>query len=274
MRLAGAAMSAALAPLIYNGEVITQRDAMLSLTDMWKAAGSDPAKAPAQWQRLAQAEEFIDHVSVIVGIPHNKLIEARRRGGTFAHWQIAMAYAKYLSPEFHMWCNTVVRERMEGRVDTSLPPPRRTSALELRRQHSYWSGVAASFGLDPNQALISTNRIVRKVTGVDVMAEMGVAALPSPTSEALLIPSEIGARLGGVSPKVVNTMLIEVGFQTSYRTHSGRLEYELTEAGKAAGGKKLDSERRHANGTMVHQIKWQSSVVEKLRQHMQRGAAA
>lgn len=26
-----------------------------------------------------------------------------------------MAYAKYLSPEFHMWCNTVVRERMHGR---------------------------------------------------------------------------------------------------------------------------------------------------------------
>src|SRR5690606_20782518 len=24
-----------------------------------------------------------------------------------------LAYAKYLSPEFHMWCNQVVRERME-----------------------------------------------------------------------------------------------------------------------------------------------------------------
>jgi hypothetical protein len=27
-----------------------------------------------------------------------------------------LAYAKYLSPEFHMWCNTVVRDRMEGRL--------------------------------------------------------------------------------------------------------------------------------------------------------------
>src|SRR5690606_31175446 len=34
-------------------------------------------------------------------------------GATYAHWQIGLAYAKYLSPEFHMWCNEVVRQRME-----------------------------------------------------------------------------------------------------------------------------------------------------------------
>lgn len=36
---------------------------------------------------------------------------AGRGGGTWAHWHIAMAYAKFLSNEFHMWANTVVRER-------------------------------------------------------------------------------------------------------------------------------------------------------------------
>lgn len=36
-------------------------------------------------------------------------------GGTYAHWQLGLAYAKYLSPEFHICCNTVVRERMEGK---------------------------------------------------------------------------------------------------------------------------------------------------------------
>jgi hypothetical protein len=30
---------------------------------------------------------------------------------TRAHWQIGLAYAKSLSPKFHLWCNTVVRER-------------------------------------------------------------------------------------------------------------------------------------------------------------------
>lgn len=100
--------------LVYQGVTIRDRGEMLSLTDMWKAAGSDPAKAPAQWQRLPHAAEFIEHVALIVGKSHNKLVETRKRGGTFAHWQIGLAYAKYLSPEFHMWCNEVVRAHMES----------------------------------------------------------------------------------------------------------------------------------------------------------------
>ena len=28
---------------------------------------------------------------------------------TWAHWQLALAYARYLSPAFHAWCNSVIR---------------------------------------------------------------------------------------------------------------------------------------------------------------------
>lgn len=105
-------------PLVYNGEIITQRDAMVSLTDMWKAAGSPDNQNPAQWLRTPSAEAFIEAVEVSVGKSHNEVVSTVRGGkkpGTWAHWQVSLAYAKYLSPEFHMWCNTVVRERMEGR---------------------------------------------------------------------------------------------------------------------------------------------------------------
>ncbi|TCK28983.1 KilA domain-containing protein [Ancylobacter aquaticus] len=84
---------------------------MLSLTDMWKAAGEPETKRPAEWLRQDSTKDFIEIVMVSnVGQNH---ISTRRgnNGGTFAHWQIGLAYAKYLSPEFHMWCNEVVRER-------------------------------------------------------------------------------------------------------------------------------------------------------------------
>lgn len=113
--------STQLTSLNYNGAIIRDRGEMLSLTDMWKSAGEPENKNPAQWTRSAAAEEFIDHVALIVGNSHNNLIDARKRAGTWAHWQIALAYAKYLSPEFHMWCNEVVRERMEGRAGASIP---------------------------------------------------------------------------------------------------------------------------------------------------------
>lgn len=103
--------------LTYSGHVIRDRDEMLSLTDMWKAAGSDQARRPANWARKDGAA-FIDHMQTALNVPVGHIMSTGRgRGGsTFAHWQIALAYAKYLSPDFHMWCNKVVRERMEGRA--------------------------------------------------------------------------------------------------------------------------------------------------------------
>lgn len=108
----------AVQPLVYNGEIIHQRDEMVSLTDMWKASGSDPARAPAEWQRSADAQRFIEFLAEThnMGDSHVIAVKRGKGGGTFAHWQVGLAYAKYLSPEFHMWCNTVVRERMEGRA--------------------------------------------------------------------------------------------------------------------------------------------------------------
>lgn len=110
--------------LIYNGELIRDRSETLCLTDMWKAAGADPARQPSNWLASADARRFIEVLSEIN--PRNSgddLVTSIRGGkapGTWAHWQIGLAYAKYLSPEFHMWCNQVVRERMEGKSQTSV----------------------------------------------------------------------------------------------------------------------------------------------------------
>lgn len=111
------APSAALT-LTLNNHAIRDRGEMLSLTDMWKAAGSDPNKRPSEWARY-EGSSFIEHMRSVleVGQPHFQTTRGGRGvgGSTFAHWQIAIAYAKYLSNEFHAACNVVIRERMEGR---------------------------------------------------------------------------------------------------------------------------------------------------------------
>ncbi|QGA55859.1 KilA-N domain-containing protein [Brucella sp. 2280] len=122
-------------PLVYNGHDITVKAEMLSLTDMWKAAGSDPQKAPAKWRDLPSARAFIEHVEFTIGKSDTELVRTvigGRKPGTWAHWQIGMAYAKYLDHDFHMWCNQVVRERMEGKsVSTANLPD---EVLELIRR--------------------------------------------------------------------------------------------------------------------------------------------
>ena len=75
---------------------------MLSLTDMWRAAGKPENKDPSQWRKLTSVLEFCDHVSSNMGLSHIELIQAVRGGeeaGTWAHWQIAMAYAPSRPPK-------------------------------------------------------------------------------------------------------------------------------------------------------------------------------
>ena len=68
---------------------------MLSLTDMWRAAGGADSKRPVDWLRLQSTIDFAEHVSAVVGKSHDDLIQTLRGNdaGTWAHWQIAMAYA-------------------------------------------------------------------------------------------------------------------------------------------------------------------------------------
>jgi len=106
----------ALVPLTYGGKPIHDRGEMVSLTDMWRAAGSDPSKQPAKWRELPSTRDFAAHLAdVILRKSEDGLFESRRGigGGTWGHWQLGLAYARYLNHDFHAWANTVIRERME-----------------------------------------------------------------------------------------------------------------------------------------------------------------
>lgn len=119
--------------LTLNGQAIRDRGEMLSLTDMWKAAGSDPSKRPVDWARK-EGSSFIEYMKAVLEVPHGHFQTTKGGrgvgGSTFAHWQIAIAYAKYLSNEFHAACNVVIRERMEGRLPVASLPANIAEVIE------------------------------------------------------------------------------------------------------------------------------------------------
>ncbi|MEP9376175.1 KilA-N domain-containing protein [Aquabacter sp. CN5-332] len=145
--------------LAFNGAPIQIDAEALCLTDMWRAAGSDMSKRPVEWLRSKAARDFIEHLEIMVGNSHLLQVEAGRGGATFAHWQIGVAYAKYLSPDFHIWCNTIVRAHMDGRA-------------------------AAPSGLAPDQS-----ELIRRIDGIARMLSHKVtnieAALPLMVGQAL-----------------------------------------------------------------------------------------
>lgn len=101
--------------LTYNDSPIHIRDEMLCLTDMWKAAGSPDNREPYQWARK-EGSAFIEAIAEMINLPVEQVLKTKqgKGGGSWGHWQIGFAYAKYLSPEFHAWCNTAAREKLEG----------------------------------------------------------------------------------------------------------------------------------------------------------------
>ncbi len=84
----------------FNGRDIRSQDGLICLTDLWKAAGSESNRDPRQWKRK-MGQQFIESVAEKLNVPISHIYKTTRgkNGGTYAHWQIALAYAKYLSHE-------------------------------------------------------------------------------------------------------------------------------------------------------------------------------
>ena len=242
-------------PLVYNGVTIDTKQDAMSLTAMWKASGSPANQDPGQWQRSASAEAFIEAVSVNMGISHNKLVESKKRGGTWAHWQVAFAYAKYLSPEFHMWCNEVVRERMEGKSVSvaSLPP----EVLEMIRRDDGISRMLA-----------------HKVTGIETTVQTlaatvaAMAGLIQPPGDGIYVTGKTAGEIwqshGFPSLKITcwfSNRLVKMGCQLE---GGRRLPYGVSRA-KLFDPDKADLWLRNGGKALVEQYVKEKQGQRKLR---------
>ena len=98
----------------YQGYEIRSKDGgFVNLTSAWKATGAVESKAPKYWLRQDNVVELIEIVAkkLNVRISDITITERGRYGGTFAHWQIFLAYARDLGPEFSVWAKQMVQER-------------------------------------------------------------------------------------------------------------------------------------------------------------------
>jgi len=104
-------------------EIVADQNAMTSLTDLWRAAGSDPSKKPAEWLRSKAAVDFIASLAsnLKVGIPTlTKVRKGKHLAGTWAHWQAGMAYAEWINPTFHQVVNAGFLRWLEEERNPSL----------------------------------------------------------------------------------------------------------------------------------------------------------
>lgn len=95
---------------VFNTAVSTDSENRVSLNDLYRIAEQKSMAAgkmsPRDWARKDIGAGFIDHIQNATDSP---VIKSKRGkgGGTFAHWQVALAYAKYLSHDLHEQVNNI-----------------------------------------------------------------------------------------------------------------------------------------------------------------------
>lgn len=125
--------------LIIGGSEIRTNDAgLVSLNDIFNAASAqgmaDSKLDPRRWGQKPTAKksgssgkvsvsggpglDFIETVAGTLNVNAGDIYKSQRGagGGTFAHWQIALAYAKYLSPALHMQVNEIYARFKSGDI--------------------------------------------------------------------------------------------------------------------------------------------------------------
>lgn len=106
----------------YNGSDITflnDENVMVNATQMAKNFG----KTTKDWLRTEQSSEYIETLSVMRKCLTADLVEVRQGGnpqmqGTWMHQDVALEFARWLSPAFAIWTNDRIKELLTTGVAT------------------------------------------------------------------------------------------------------------------------------------------------------------
>ena len=96
----------------YNGSPISFQkgnSVMVNATEMAKPFG----KLAKDWLSNKSTKEFISTLSAVRTIPLTDLVVVRQGGnveqGTWLHEDVAVEFARWLSPTFAIWCNDRIK---------------------------------------------------------------------------------------------------------------------------------------------------------------------
>lgn len=114
-----AAGKTALQVYSYEGSNITfsqGENVMVNATQMAKPFG----KKAVDFLKLQQTKEFLQELSEVKKITSTELVQVTHgnNGGTWMHEDVALEFARWLSPKFAIWCNDRIKELLTQGVAT------------------------------------------------------------------------------------------------------------------------------------------------------------
>lgn len=118
-------MSTTIQNFSYKGSNISfanGKNVMVNATEMAKSFG----KYPKDFLVNKQTKEFLSSLSAVRGISPTELVKVVQGGdpqmqGTWMHEDVALEFARWLSPSFAIWCNDRIKELLKYGMTATQP---------------------------------------------------------------------------------------------------------------------------------------------------------
>lgn len=261
-------------------EITTDTEGRFNLNALHKASGEPDSKKPSEWLRGKQAQELVDQLEAEnPAIKTINVIKGRGVTGTFAHELIAVSYAGWISPLFQLKVNQTFLDVRSGKLALKeVPLPQKLKAVGDVMQG--FSRLAGLLGLRGNQRALSAAMATHRETGVNVLELTGVTHLKADVAEQFINSTSLGERTDPTkTANEINLLLEQMGLQAAHRVpgkRPGKMRiayWDLTDAGRKAGGDIFDTGKRDHQGRPVKQIMWPTSVIALVQVQMECVAA-
>lgn len=200
---------------------------MMNATEMAKPFG----KRPVDWLRYQQSQEYINELSKVRNITLERLVQVTKGGvhsGTWLHEDVALEFARWLSPSFAIWCNDRIKELMRygmtatpSTIDALLNDPdtmiQTLQALKSEREKVAQANRRIAKLTDQRDCFHSENqRLQRLHTGyiktIERQAPLVEYASNVLNSESTYTTTQIAKELG-MSAQLLNRLLHAYGVQ-------------------------------------------------------------
>lgn len=124
-------------PFRYQGQPVRfNADGWINATEAAKPFG----RLPHEWLRLPDTVVYLEAMAKCGKIPQLVRAQRGRAGGTWLHPKLAVAFARWLSPDFAVWCDLQIDALIHGDVPAQQQFDRACKALAAGQQLASLSG--------------------------------------------------------------------------------------------------------------------------------------
>lgn len=133
-------------PVIAGVEITTDAEGRFNLNALHKASGLGDHKRPSKWMATDSAKQLISELekqSPFSG-SGQEVVKTNNGGtnqGTFAHELLAVSYASWISPSFHLQVNQVFLDYRTGK----LQPVQQRDPMEVLNDPAAMRGILLSY---------------------------------------------------------------------------------------------------------------------------------